>query len=142
MSREPIFSITKKDFKIDWFSGTGPGGQNRNKKQACCRITHIESGITAQSTEHRERPANLRDAFRALAERLRPWIEKKVNGDKTATEAPTEIVRTYHEVDNRVVDKSGHRQTWDEVRSDLSEMIEERRNAMLTKARENLNKEE
>jgi len=37
---------TKKDFKIDWYSGSGAGGQHRNKHQNCCRIIHIESGFS------------------------------------------------------------------------------------------------
>ena len=41
-----LFSITKKDFKIDYFSGTGAGGQHRNRHKNCIRLTHIESNVT------------------------------------------------------------------------------------------------
>lgn len=56
--RELIKSYTKKDFHIDWFSGSGAGGQHRNKHQNCCRITHIETGLRAQGTESRSRATN------------------------------------------------------------------------------------
>lgn len=44
-------TINPKDLKIEWYSGTGAGGQNRNKVQNSCRLTHIPSGIikTAQT---------------------------------------------------------------------------------------------
>lgn len=47
--------LTKKDFKLEWFSGTGAGGQYRNKHQNCCRITHIESGLTCTGQTQRDR---------------------------------------------------------------------------------------
>lgn len=34
-------SFKDADFKIEWYSGTGSGGQHRNKHQNSCRITHI-----------------------------------------------------------------------------------------------------
>lgn len=85
--------FTKKDFEIEWFSGTGPGGQNRNKTQNCCRIRHPASGLVAQSTKHRDRTANQRDAFSRLASKILAYYE---------TDAPEErresanVVRTYH----------------------------------------------
>jgi peptide chain release factor 1 len=38
------------DFKVEWYSGTGAGGQHRNKHQNSCRITHLLTGlvVTAQ----------------------------------------------------------------------------------------------
>lgn len=38
------------DFKVEWYSGTGAGGQHRNKHQNSCRITHLSTGlvVTAQ----------------------------------------------------------------------------------------------
>jgi protein subunit release factor A len=63
-------SYSKKDFEVQWFSGTGKGGQHRNKHQNCCRIIHLETGLKATGQRSRERSKNLDDAFRALVAKL------------------------------------------------------------------------
>lgn len=62
-NRELLFSVTRKDFDVTWFSGTGGGGQYRNKHQNCCRIIHKESGAIGTGQSQRERPANQKEAF-------------------------------------------------------------------------------
>jgi protein subunit release factor A len=62
--------LTKKDFRVDWFSGTGAGGQYRNKHQNCCRITHVATGLVATGQSNRDRPSNQREAFRSLAGKI------------------------------------------------------------------------
>ena len=53
------------DFRIEWFSGTGKGGQNRNKVQCSCRVIHIPTGIT-ETRQGRERTSNLTSAKAAI----------------------------------------------------------------------------
>lgn len=62
--------IEDADVRIDFFSGTGAGGQHRNKKMNSVRMTHVPTGIvvTAQS---RSREANLRDARAEIIKRIR-----------------------------------------------------------------------
>ena len=43
----PKIKVLDADLKIEWYSGTGAGGQHRNKHQNSCRITHTPTGITA-----------------------------------------------------------------------------------------------
>ncbi|MFK5947228.1 MAG: peptide chain release factor-like protein [Methylococcales bacterium] len=122
--------LTKKDFKIDWFSGQGAGGQHRNKHQNCCRITHIKTGLCAQGTNHRERVANQRDAFNRLAK----LVIAHLNQEKEhVDQRPVEVIRNYHAVRNEVHDKSsGLRSEYRHVvlHADLSEMIDARRKSM------------
>ena len=131
MEREKLFSATKKDFRLNWFSGSGAGGQHRNKHQNCLRLTHIPTGITVTAQTERDRPSNQRNAFRRLADLLvAHWL-----GDqrKARYGAGDETVRTYHEPDNRVTDHaSGKRQTYGEVvdKCDIAEMVDARRFAM------------
>jgi peptide chain release factor 1 len=42
--------IAEHDLEIEWYSGTGAGGQHRNKHQNSARVTHLPTGIvvTAQ----------------------------------------------------------------------------------------------
>ena len=124
--------LTKKDFRIEWFSGSGAGGQHRNKHQNCCRIIHVESGLRAQGTEHRERSANQRVAFTRL---VRLLIAHYRSGEaQERYRATTRVVRNYHGVRNEVHDKaSGKRLPYRQVvvDGDLGELIEARRLAML-----------
>ena len=64
-----VIEIPKQDLKIEWYSGTGAGGQHRNKHQNSCRLTHIPSGlmVTAQC---RSRSNSWNQAISTLRERL------------------------------------------------------------------------
>jgi len=125
------YCYTRNDFKIDWFSGTGPGGQNRNKVQACVRLTHIPSGLKETGQNARSRSANLRDAFKRLAARLEPWIRNEINRDNPRRQPSKETVRTYHFADNRIVDHASRfRITADELDKRFDDLIVARRLAM------------
>lgn len=125
--------LTKKDFKIEWYSGTGKGGQHRNKHQNCCRITHIATGIKAQGSNSRDRVTNQREAFETLVSRIVAYY--------TAIDAPerrvnTEVVRNYHAERNEVLDKAtGLKLPYKDVviDGDLSEMINTRNKALKLK---------
>ena len=121
--------LTKKDFKLEWFSGTGKGGQHRNKHQNCCRITHIDTGLKAQGTESRERTTNQRMAFNRLVKLI---LAHTYDEDEERYKAAGTI-RNYHAVRNEVHDKaSGLKQTYKRVVVDanIGEMIEARKQAV------------
>jgi len=61
--------IRDSDITVEWYSGSGAGGQHRNKHQNSCRITHNESGlvVTAQT---RSRQNSFKQAFTELEERI------------------------------------------------------------------------
>jgi protein subunit release factor A len=81
MSKKLLFSITKKDFKIDYFSGTGAGGQYRNKHQNCVRLHHLESGVIMTGQSNRERTANIREALNGLIKhpKFKVWHTRKIH---------------------------------------------------------------
>lgn len=127
--------FTRKDFRVDWFSGTGGGGQHRNKHQNCCRITHIETGLVSIGQTERDRPSNQSKAFKALAGKL--IAHYQALEDKGAA-ISTEVIRNYHAERNEVLDKlSGLRRPYTEVVDDgeLGEMIETRKKAFALGAR-------
>lgn len=123
---ELIFSVTKKDFHIDWLNGT-KGGQNVNKNKTVCRITHIESGLTSIGQDHKSRVANQRDAFNRLAEKL---VKHYGLDEKTViSEISNETIRTYHEPRNIVKDHaSGLQQEYKYVvdNANVGDMLEAR----------------
>lgn len=124
---ERVRIASKKDFKLEWFSGTGAGGQHRNKHQNCLRLTHIPSGITVVAQNGRDRPTNQREALEKIAPMVKEFF---FPSKRKARILDTEPIRDYREVDNMVKDKaSGLVRTYKEVviDGDISEMLEARR---------------
>jgi protein subunit release factor A len=95
-------TVRKSDLRIDYYRGSGPGGQHRNKTDSACRITHLPTGITAQSEEHKHQPQNKKAAFRRLAEKLIPLMKQAVETERVQQE--TGRIRTYHGIRNEVKD--------------------------------------
>ena len=97
MGKELIFSATKKDFKIDYFSGTGAGGQSRNKNQLCARITYIPWNMTAVSTKYKSQEQNRKAAFKVLADRIVKRVKKELAEKESPIKQDKTTIRTYHE---------------------------------------------
>lgn len=72
------------DFRIEWFSGSGAGGQHRNKHQNSCRVHHIPTGIS-EARQGRERISNLKDAKAAIFATLDAAARGQVSGEQAET---------------------------------------------------------
>lgn len=92
--------ISEDQFRYEWFSGTGKGGQHRNKHQNCCRCIHEPTGITANGTGSRSREDNKRTAYQTCLARVQALFHK----NKERFRASEERIRTYNAVDNTVID--------------------------------------
>ena len=95
-------TVRKEDLRIDYYRGSGKGGQHRNKTDSACRITHLPTGIVAKSEDQRKQPQNRKTAFKRLAEKLIPLMKKAAKPETRATS--DERVRNYHEPRQQVKD--------------------------------------
>ena len=81
MKKELIFSITKKDFKIQTFQSGGPGGQHQNKTDSGVRIIHKASGATGESRTDKSQHRNKKLALKRLTEttKFKLWLQRKTS---------------------------------------------------------------
>lgn len=78
----------KRETKVYFYRGRGPGGQRRDKKETCVRLHHLPSGVTVTATEHRYQARNKELAFERLKKRLMELNKRK------KPRIPTKISRT------------------------------------------------
>ena len=116
--KELLFSVTKNDLEVDWISGTGCGGQYRNKHQNCCRIRHKDSGAIATGQSQRDRVSNLKEAMENLTKspKFKAWVKVRV-GEVTGEKADIEakVDRAMRHLKFEVKDEAGN---WKEVQED------------------------
>lgn len=103
-------AIPETDLKIEWYSGTGAGGQHRNKTQNSCRITHIPTGVVA-TAQTRSRQNSLRLAMITIQEHV-DNLAKTAYNKSIASDRKQQVgsgmrgdkIRTYRFQDDRVQD--------------------------------------
>jgi peptide chain release factor 1 len=71
------------DFKIEWYSGSGAGGEHRNKRQNSCRVTHIPTGLVRKA-ETRSRENSYRLAMEAISEALNERAQSAAHASENA----------------------------------------------------------
>lgn len=98
------------DLRVSYFSGSGAGGQNRNKVQACCRLTHVPTGIT-KTAQTRSRENSYRLAYEAMrtefertAAATSAMAENEVRRGQVGTGERSDKRRTYRFQEDRVID--------------------------------------
>jgi len=81
MTRELLFSVTKKDFDWQYVRGSGSGGQKINKTSSAVRCTHKESGASSFCQETRSREKNKQLAFMKTVDspKFQAWLRKKIS---------------------------------------------------------------
>ena len=102
--------IPDSDLRIEWYSGTGAGGQHRNKHQNSARITHIPSGIVA-TAQCRSRQNSLAEAMQTIQRLVDHKTQSKYNSETAKTRKLQvgsgmrgDKIRTYRFQDDRVAD--------------------------------------
>ena len=106
----------REDLRFQFQRGSGPGGQNRNKRETAVRVVDTRTGRSARAERERTQGANRRAALAALAAAQAHQADReRARGQRRAwREAPRakfgSQVRTYRLDEDTVIDhRSGRR---------------------------------
>jgi peptide chain release factor 2 len=67
--------LNSADLRIDTYRASGAGGQHINKTDSAVRITHLPTGLVAQSQAQRSQTANKETAMKMLISRIVTQLE-------------------------------------------------------------------
>ncbi|NNE29980.1 MAG: peptide chain release factor 1, partial [Saprospiraceae bacterium] len=103
--------INKADLKIDTYRASGAGGQHVNKTESAVRITHLPSGIVAESQDSRQQLKNREIAMQRLSAKMYQIQRDKHDSEVAAKRKSlvgsgdrSDKIRTYNYPQNRVTD--------------------------------------
>lgn len=102
----------REHYSISWFSGSGSGGQHRNRHMNSARVTHLPTGIV-KTAQTRSRENSLQNAMEALnldldrkAAMASGTAENGLRRDQVGTGERSDKRRTYRGQDGLVHDHS------------------------------------
>jgi peptide chain release factor 1 len=108
--QDSTLRVSENDLRVEWFSGTGNGGQHKNKHQNSCRLIHIPTGTT-EVAQTRSRNNSLTLAREGLFRKLQTLTRRRVELETAAIRKEQvgsgmrgDKIRTYRFRDDTVTD--------------------------------------
>ncbi len=111
--------INMNEFKIITTTGSGPGGQHKNRVQTAVLITHIPTGLQEKCEDTRSQHRNKELAMERLLKRIAELKEHEAHekqNDVRKKQISGKAIRTYNYPRNQVVDhRTGKKANLDKV---------------------------
>lgn len=111
MSGWPV-RVDRSQLRVEYYRGSGAGGQKRNKTSSACRITYLPTGLQASCEDHREQGRNRSIAFCRLADQLVPLMLQATSPNIQVERPSVEMVRDYSWQRSSVRDRRVRGRTW------------------------------
>lgn len=65
--KQKLFTVTANDCVWNYYRGSGPGGQKKNKTSNCARVVHEPSGAIGKGEQGRSQLENRQIAWKQMA---------------------------------------------------------------------------
>ena len=98
--------INSGDLRIDTYRASGAGGQHVNKTDSAVRLTHIPTGLVAQSQSDRSQHKNKENALKQLKSKLYELELQKQNEEQQMLEDSKSDIGWGSQIRSYVLDQS------------------------------------